>query len=319
MNHPHHIRSFTCLAVVLILACAPVSRTPAAPDAPRDPGAEDKSDSEPYPVTAVPDAQRQRLNLAPFYAKYVSVRGFPVVASAKASDYALREAAFLIDRMLAHHPKALRALIDNKVRFTVMACTEMTTDVPEHADLTPRAFWDRRARGLGATRRRPSVSCGEENLLHFPGDPYRTENILIHEFAHAVHQMGVNTIDKTFDARLRAAYDDAMKKGLWKDKYAANNKSEYFAEGVQSWFDTNRENDHDHNHVNTRQELIDYDPALAKLCEEVFGNGPWRYQRIPDRKDEKDLLHLKGYDAGKAPRFEWPQRVKDVDVRKTPE
>ena len=35
----------------------------------------------------------------PFYEKYLSVRGFPVVASAKVSDYALKEAAYLIDRI----------------------------------------------------------------------------------------------------------------------------------------------------------------------------------------------------------------------------
>ena len=43
-----------------------------------------------------------------------------------------------------------------------------------------------------------------------------------------------------------------MEEGLWKGKYASVNHHEYFAEGVQSWFDNNRENDHDHNHVNTR-------------------------------------------------------------------
>ncbi len=31
-----------------------------------------------------------------------------------------------------------------------------------------------------------------------------------------------------------------MKAGLWKGKYASVNHHEYFAEGVQSWFDDNR-------------------------------------------------------------------------------
>ena len=44
---------------------------------------------------------------------------------------------------------------------------------------------------------------------------------------------------------------------------AAVNHHEYFAEGVQSWFDNNRVNDHDHNHVNTRALLLEYDPGLA--------------------------------------------------------
>lgn len=51
-----------------------------------------------------------------------------------------------------------------------MAQDEMTTDVPEHCDLRPKDYWDRRARRLGATDARPAVSCGEENLLCLPGD-----------------------------------------------------------------------------------------------------------------------------------------------------
>jgi len=34
--------------------------------------------------------------------------------------------------------------------------------------------------------------------------------------------------------------------------------------------------------VDTRAELKSYDPELAKLVEEVFSDGPWRYVR-PDR------------------------------------
>jgi len=34
-----------------------------------------------------------------------------------------------------------------------------------------------------------------------------------------------------------------------KDCYASKNRAEYFAEGVQSWYDTNRTMDHDHNHI----------------------------------------------------------------------
>ena len=156
--------------------------------------------------------------------------------------------------------------------------------------------------GLGPTRARPCVSCGEENLLRYPGDPYRSENILIHEFAHAIHLMGLNTIDNTFDTKLRLVYESAMKKGLWKGKYAAGNKQEYWAEAVQSWFDTNRKPDHDHNHVDTRAELKEYDPDIAALVESVFGDKPWKYVKPKDRKDP---AHLAGYDRSKAPKYAW--------------
>src|SRR6516225_7101154 len=102
--------------------------------------------------------------LDPFYKKHVSVNGFPVVGSAKVSDYAVLEAAYLIEKMLAKRPDILAALVKNKVRCAVMAYSERTTDIPEHSDLKDPAYWNRRARGLGPTRIRPAVSCAEENL-----------------------------------------------------------------------------------------------------------------------------------------------------------
>ena len=106
---------------------------------------------------------------------------------------------------------------------TVVRGCEMTTDVPEHSDLKPKAYWDRRARGLGATRERPSVSCGEENLLCMNGDPYSRENILIHEFGHAIQEMGLSQVDKTFRGRLKKSYEQAVGRGLWKGSYSATN------------------------------------------------------------------------------------------------
>src|SRR5215472_17884771 len=52
-------------------------------------------------VTAPP----KELGLDPFYTRYLSAHGLPVVGSSKVSDYALREAAYLADQMLAHRPE----------------------------------------------------------------------------------------------------------------------------------------------------------------------------------------------------------------------
>ena len=86
------------------------------------------------------------------------------------------------------------------------------------------------------------------------------------------------------------------------------NHHEYFAEGVQSWFDDNRVNGHDHSHVNTRALLIEYDPALAELCREVFGDNKFSYLRPETRFRD----HLEGYDPDTAPAFTWPERVEIV-------
>jgi hypothetical protein len=244
--------------------------------------------------------------LSPRHAKHVDAGGMPVLASAKVNDFALREAAYLIDRMVGHRPEILKALAAKQVRFVVMAPSEMTTDVPEHADLAPKAYWDRRARGLGATLARPATSCGEENLLNLPGDPYSTENILVHELAHPIYEIAMAALDPTFDRRLRAAYDKAMAAKKWEHTYAATNVTEYWAEGTQSWFDTNRANDAQHGPVATRAQVVAYDPDLAALLKEVYGDRPWRYQRIGARA-AGERAHLAGFDASRAGSFAWPR------------
>jgi peptidyl-prolyl cis-trans isomerase A (cyclophilin A) len=148
------------------------------------------------------------------------------------------------------------------------------------------------------------VSCAEENLMGYPGDPYEKENILIHEFAHAVHEMGLNRVDPTFEGRLREAWENAKTQGLWRGTYAITNPAEYWAEAVQSWFDDNRENDALHNRVNTRVELREYDPALAALCAEVLGDGEWRYRK-PTERGAEGQGHLASFDPEAAPQFKW--------------
>ena len=252
--------------------------------------------------------------LAPFYKKCVLVDGLPVVASEKVSDYALKEAGYLISKMVEGRPDITAAMVKNKVRVAIMAYSERTCDVPEHSDLEPASYWNRRARGLGATPVRPATSCGEENLLCYPGDPYHAENILIHEFAHTIHDMGLVSIDPKFDDRLEKIYQAALAKGLWKGKYAATNRHEYWAEAVQSWFDTNRPPDHDHNDVDTREELKAYDPEIYALIDETFPDKSYRYVR-PDKR--KEAGHLAGYDPSKAPAFAWTADEKKQDVRKS--
>ena len=269
---------------LLLLACVPLLGRAA------DPG----------PIS---EKLRAEWKLDPFYQKQVDA-GVLVVGSKLLSNNALAEAAWIVDRMLGNRPDIIKAMRENKVRVVVMAAGEFTTDVPEHSKLKPKLYWDRRARGLGATLSNPVVSCGEENLLGYAGDPYPKENIFVHEFAHAIHGTGLVKTDPMFDKKLRTAYQAALERGLWKNTYAATNHSEYWAEGVQCWFDDNAPADALHNEIRTRAKLKEYDTELAKLCKEVFGDGDWRYTRPAARKAE-DRKHLVDYDIKKLPRFEW--------------
>ena len=240
-----------------------------------------------------------------FYTQAVSANGFPIVGSAKVNPYAFKEAAYRVDMMLAKRPDVLAAMIKSGARMCIMAYNEYTTDLPEWSHLLPKDFYDARARGMGGSETDPFCSVAEENVLGYPGDPYSTECILIHEFAHNIHLRGMLNVDPTFDARLKAAYDAAMQAGLWKGKYASVNHYEYFAEGVQSWFDNNRVNDHDHNHVNSRVLLIEYDRGLAEICREVFGDTELKYTKPATRLSG----HMASYDPATAPKFAWPAHL----------
>lgn len=83
-----------------------------------------------------------------------------------------------------------------------------------------------------------------------------------------------------------------------KQCYAAKNRAEYWAEGVQCWYDTNRTMDHDHNHIHTREQLLKYDIPLARLCRDVLGESDWRFVSPRERAGK---AHLKDFDPDTAP------------------
>ncbi len=228
-------------------------------------------------VVAPPSA----LGLEPFYVKYLDADGIPVIGSSKVSEAAVRQACRITRKMLGFRADVREQMKVHRARISVMARTEVTTDIPEHSDLNqafPGTDWNKRARGLGGTVARPATSCAEENLLCDATDPYVGENILVHELAHGMVNLGVVFADKTFQARLDDAFAKAIAAGKWKNTYAATNVEEYFAEGVQSYFDTNLEavpSNGIHNEVDTRAELLAYDPTLHALIAEVFGPDVW--------------------------------------------
>ena len=138
--------------------------------------------------------------------------------------------------------------------------------------------WDARARGLGATPFIPLGSGAEENILCYQSDRYLGEDILLHEFAHTVLIMGVQFADSGFRNRLTTAYNAALSKGLWANTYADDTVDEYWAEGVQDYYNTNIQaipSNGIHNEINTRAELKTYDPSLFALIQEIFGTAEW--------------------------------------------
>ncbi|MFO0825124.1 MAG: hypothetical protein U0792_18715 [Gemmataceae bacterium] len=224
---------------------------------------------------------RDRWKLDTYYAKYATAGELVVVGSNNVDDGAIVVAADTVSQMLSCRPDLLKVLVAAQVRVAVIGKDEKTTDLPEYAELRTKAdFWNKRSRGLGATAAAPASSVGEENLLGLAGDRYKGESILVHEFAHTFHTMALNAVDRKFEPRLKEAYTKAMKKGLWEKTYAAIDYIEYWAEGVQSYFDANLASptpDGIHNDIATRDALKKYDPDLYELIDTTLKSPKWKW------------------------------------------
>lgn len=222
----------------------------------------------------------ESLRLDPFYRKYLNADGMPIVAPEEVPDAALFQAREILDEMLANRADLPTTIASQGVRVAVMSESSDLSDLPEFRDFADREFspgesWDERTRGggVGPTDDIPVMVIAEQNLLCYESDLFPHEDIFVHEFAHGVLTMGVERQDggEEFRRRLTMAYEEALEAGLWEQVYAAENPDEYWAEGVQSWFGLNDPPGPIHNEINTRAELESYDPALAELIREVFG------------------------------------------------
>ena len=225
-------------------------------------------------ITGIPEGK----NIPSFYQKYIETEGLYVTSSGKVSDEALLKACDIISLMLAKRPDVKAHMVKKGCHVMIIGKDEETCDLPEFAHICncedSIKYWNWRARGFGgAPEDEFSSSCGEENLLALPQDKYVGENILIHEFAHLIHTVGIVGVEPDFNERLEALRQNAIRKGLWEKTYAVSNKEEYFAECVQSFFNCNRYAEPAngvHNWVNRRTKLKTYDPDMYRLLQEYF-------------------------------------------------
>lgn len=225
-------------------------------------------------VTGIPEGK----NIPSFYQKYIETEGLYVTSSGKVSDEALLKACDIISLMLAKRPDVKAHMVKKGCHVMIIGKDEETCDLPEFAHICncedSIKYWNWRARGFGgAPEDEFSSSCGEENLLALPQDKYVGENILIHEFAHLIHTVGIVGVEPDFNERLEALRQNAIRKGLWEKTYAVSNKEEYFAECVQFFFNCNRYAEPAngvHNWVNRRTKLKTYDPDMYRLLQEYF-------------------------------------------------
>lgn len=231
------------------------------------------------------------LRLDPFYAKNVDARGIPISASGAVPDRALQVARRMLIAMLASRPDIAKDLVRAGQRVMIMAVDEQTLDVPEQRDwrkptrddprltrcerklyderiggLTDREYWGRRARGMGGLL----TSAATENLLAIPGTKYYGETILVHEFSHAI-LYAVERVDPVLYAQVEKAYAEAKEKGLWTGEYGATTVQEYWAEGTQFWFNSNKLVLIEGKRILSDADMTAHDPALAAVLRAVYG------------------------------------------------
>ena len=267
----------------------------------------------PFDTTNIPEpvpppaAVRDFFQLDSYYQQWINVRGFPALASAEVRPYTVKEAAWTIGHMVGHRPDVLRAMAQNRARFSVVPHNKHLPDIPEYNFGRLNFFWEMRARGIGGQ----TTSSPEENIIC--GDRNYCYAEVIHEFAHQLHDYGLGNwgiqgVDPTFDKRLNTLYNMAKKEGLYQNRYAGSNKQEYWAEGVGSWFN----GPHPDNVAHTRAALKKYDPRLAGLLTEVFGDGSWRYTPPATRTH---LPHLQGFNPEEAPIYQRPARLLELEAQ----
>jgi hypothetical protein len=223
-------------------------------------------------VGVVPDSLRGDFSLDPFYRKYVDAGGLPVLSSDAPDDAALERACRLLVNMLSKRPDVRDKLVELKARFVVIGKHEGTADVPEYGlrdrPQPEKDAMNARARGIGGQ----ASSCGEENLMCLNDDRYANESICVHEFAHTIRE-GVYQVDPGFGERLELSFENARVAGILDGTYRKENFDEYWAEGVQDWYDSNAQanpSDGINNAVNTRMELKEFAPSLYAMVGEVF-------------------------------------------------
>lgn len=161
--------------------------------------------------------------------------------------------------MYAGRPAYFEELSDNLIRIALFKYTVQSGGIAQLPEL--------RSTTLDLRGALIETITGQQVAAAWDSDDHCY--VLIHEFAHAIHSAIKDAPGgEAFNARLHALYEAAMDAGLWQNAYAGTNAYEYWAETVTFWFQERIRRD-----VAAGVKLADYDPEIAKLIADTFGEG----------------------------------------------
>ena len=193
-----------------------------------------------------------------FYQKYLEVGGVVITAPTEVSDEKMAQTGEIVAAMLSGRPAFFENLSQKYLRIAIFKTNEKGEQIIQLPEAGPG--YD--AGGGSFPTSTAWVAAVRESDRHC--------YVLLHEFAHAIRSaLRDQPGGQAFDARLEALYSAALNAGLWKDSYASRNFSEYWAETVTFWFQE---------FIRSPAELYgskleDYDPEIAKLIAETFGDA----------------------------------------------
>ena len=199
-----------------------------------------------------------KFKIDPYYTKFTFAREFPVLGSKHVSDEALLKANDTIRKMFAYRHDILKAMIADGARLVVLGREEKLSDLPEFKDAKNKAELDQ-VRYLDYTPTLKLMVVPEENVLGLAeravrgqvhgGQRLREGAVPRRRAAagrsglrQAAAEAAVRAAREAAGRRVRQAAEDsvfeaATEKGLWKGTPAARDRVEYWAAGVEAYFD----------------------------------------------------------------------------------
>jgi hypothetical protein len=241
----------------------------------------------------------------PYYTKFTYAREFVVLGSKHVSDEALLQGNDTIRKMFAYRHDILKALIADGARLVVLGRHEKLSDLPEFQDARKKAAFDE-VRYADYAADQKLMVVPEENVLRLKGEPFAGQYLVVSVFAKALYRVAgmrpvqtsgttkgqkqqyelrVKRLDIEFDKRVGKLYEEAATKKLWRGTAAGRDKIEYWAAGVEAYFDAAGAGQPPSNAdrpITTRETLKVYDLALYNLVDETMAyteHVDWRVRK----------------------------------------
>jgi hypothetical protein len=192
---------------------------------------------------AAPAPPREEATGAPcrgdYFNQCIIAGSIPVAAPPSVDPAALDAAAGILERMLGNRPDIQERMATLGAVLVIVPRDQPVTALPEFAHYRGRSTPDGRSydgemiRGLGGAMGNPATATSEENLLKLPGDIFGIEDITVHEFGHAVMNLGFSAEEMEHWQAIAQAEKDLVP---FTGTYASVDAEEFWAEMSQVWF-----------------------------------------------------------------------------------